>query len=107
MGEIQQITDSDFDDTVINSKTPVLVDFWAPWCSPCRAISPVLEEIAGEWADKLTLVKVNVDDNQATAQRFDILSIPTLLLFKGGEVKKKIIGGLPKERLLEEIQPHL
>jgi thioredoxin 1 len=82
------------------------VDFWAPWCGPCRVIAPSLEEIAGERED-LRIVKLNVDDNQVTAARYDVMSIPTLILFKNGEPAHKIIGALPKSRLVQELEPNL
>jgi thioredoxin 1 len=91
---------------VIESGTPVLVDFWAPWCGPCRMVSPVLEEIAGE-RDDLRIVKLNVDDNQQTAAAFEVLSIPTMILFRNGQVAKKVVGAYPKKKLEAELEPAL
>ena len=106
MGDhIVDLTAATFETLVLRGAGPVLVDFWAPWCGPCRTMGPVLEEIAAEYAVGLTVAKVNVDDQQALATRYEILSIPTLLLFKGGEVQKKLIGALPKKRLVEELEP--
>jgi thioredoxin 1 len=102
---LMQVTDANFEESVIKSDKPVLLDFWAPWCGPCRMMEPVLEEAAGEWAGKVSIGKVNVDENPATATRFDILSIPTLLVFSGGEVVKKLVGAMPKKRLAEELAP--
>ena len=105
MGEqIVDLTAATFETLVLHGAGPVLVDFWAPWCGPCRTMGPVLEEIAAEQAN-LTVAKVNVDDQQALATRYEILSIPTLLLFKDGEIQKKLIGALPKKRLVEELEP--
>ena len=84
----------------------MLVDFWAPWCGPCRVVAPVLEEIAGERED-LRIVKLNVDENQQTAAKYEVLSIPTMILFKNGEVAKKVIGAYPKKRLEAELEPAL
>ena len=103
MGDIVQITDADFADGVLGSDTPVLVDFWAPWCGPCRMMEPVLHEIAAEHGEKITIAKLNVDENPETAQRYDILSIPTLLVFDKGEMVKKLVGAMPKKRLLDEL----
>ncbi|GAC1324910.1 MAG: thioredoxin [Thermoleophilaceae bacterium] len=105
-GSIKDITDTNFQAEVLEADKPVLVDFWAPWCGPCRVIAPSLEEIAEE-NDDLRIVKLNVDENQATAARFDVMSIPTLIVFKNGEVAKKIVGALPKSRLVQEIEPTL
>src|SRR5829696_1738475 len=106
MADIKHVTDGDFQAEVLESDQPVLVDFWAPWCGPCRVVAPVLEEIAGE-RDDLRIVKLNVDDNQQTAAAFDVLSIPTLILFKNGQVAKKVIGAYPKKRLEAELEPAL
>jgi thioredoxin 1 len=105
-GAITEVTDANFQAEVLESDQPVLVDFWAPWCGPCRVIAPHLEEIASE-RDDLRIVKLNTDENQETAARFDVLSIPTLILFRNGEVAHKIIGALPKRRLVSEIEPAL
>ena len=105
-GTLQDVSDANFQAEVIESETPVLVDFWAPWCGPCRVVAPVLEEIAGERED-LRIVKLNVDDNQQTAAAFDVLSIPTMILFKNGQVAKKIVGAYPKRKLEAELEPVL
>ena len=107
MGAITDVTDSNFQAEVLESDTPVLVDFWAPWCGPCRIVHPVLEQIAEERGDALRIVKVNVDENQQTAMTYEILSIPTLILFKGGQVEKKVIGAYPKQKLEAELEPAL
>ena len=104
---ITDVTDNNFQAEVIESDKPVLVDFWAPWCGPCRVIAPSLEEIADEQADALRIVKLNVDENQQTAARYGVMSIPTLLVFKNGEVAKTIVGALPKKRLVQELEPAL
>ena len=105
-GAITDVTDANFQAEVLESDTAVLVDFWAPWCGPCRVIAPSLEEINAE-RDDLRIVKLNVDDNQQTAARYNVLSIPTLILFRNGEVAHQIIGALPKKRLEQEIEPAL
>jgi thioredoxin 1 len=104
-GQISDVTDSNFQSEVLESETPVLVDFWAPWCGPCRVIAPTLEELAEERGGELRVVKLNVDENQMTSAQYDVLSIPTLIVFRNGEVAKKIIGALPKKRLVEELEP--
>jgi len=101
------VTDSTFDEEVTHSETPVLVDFWAEWCGPCRMIAPILDEIATEKQGDLRVVKLNVDDNVNTARRFEVMSIPTLILFKDGEVKARIVGAKGKAALLTDIEPHL
>jgi thioredoxin 1 len=105
-GNLSEVTDANFDAEVLESSTPVLVDFWAPWCGPCRVVGPVLEEIAGE-RDDLRVVKLNIDDNQQTAARFQVLSIPTMILFKAGAPVKTVIGAYPKQRLQAELEPAL
>jgi thioredoxin 1 len=103
---IHEVNDTNFQAEVLESDTPVLVDFWAPWCGPCRVVAPVLEEIAGE-RDDLRIVKLNVDDNQQTAAQFGILAIPTMVLFRDGAEAKRIQGAMPKKRLEAELQPAL
>jgi thioredoxin 1 len=105
-GTLIEVTDATFQAEVIESETPVLVDFWAPWCGPCRVVGPILEEIAQERGD-LRVVKLNVDENQQTAANYQVLSIPTMILFKNGEVAKKVIGAYPKKRLESELEPAL
>ena len=104
---IVTLTDATFDEEVKASDVPVLVDFWAEWCGPCKMFSPVLEEIAMEQAGKLRVGKVNVDDNLGVASRFEVQSIPTLILFKDGEPQVRVIGAKPKGRLVEEISAYL
>ena len=105
-GAIIEVTDANFQAEVLESETAVLVDFWAPWCGPCRVIAPSLEEINAE-RDDLRVVKLNVDENQQTAARYDVMSIPTLIVFKNGEPANRIIGALPKKRLVQELEPVL
>ena len=105
-GSIIDVTEATFDVEVLESETPVVVDFWAPWCGPCRVVSPILEELHNERED-LRVVKVNVDENQAIAARYEILSIPTMILFKNGQIAQKVIGALPKARLVAEFEPAL
>ena len=103
---ISDITDTNFQAEVLESDTPVLVDFWAPWCGPCRIIAPSLEEINDE-NDNLRVVKLNVDENQQTAAQYNVMSIPTLIVFKNGQPAKTIIGAMPKKRLEQELEPAL
>jgi thioredoxin 1 len=105
-GQIIDVTDTNFDAEVLESETPVIVDFWAPWCGPCRVVAPILEQMNAERED-IRVVKLNVDENQNTAMRYEILSIPTLILFKNGQASKKVIGALPKARLEAELEPAL
>jgi len=106
-GTINEVTDNNFQAEVIESDTPVLVDFWAPWCGPCRMVAPVLEEIAQEKGDALKIVKLNTDENQQTAIAYEVLSIPTLILFKNGQIAKKVVGAYPKRKLEAELEPAL
>src|SRR4051794_40118463 len=101
------VSDSSFQSEVVSSDTPVLVDFWAEWCGPCKMIAPVLENMAEEYADTLRIAKLDVDNNPRTSMTYNVMSIPTLLLFKDGQVVEKLIGYMPKERLLSRIKPHL
>ena len=103
MAQLSEVTDSNFQAEVIESETPTLVDFWAPWCGPCRVVGPVLEELAEE-RDDLKIVKLNVDDNQQTAAQYQVLSIPTMILFRDGQEAKKLIGALPKKKIIEQLE---
>jgi thioredoxin 1 len=104
---LSEVTDSNFQAEVLESDKPVLVDFWAPWCGPCRVVGPVLEEIAAERPDDLRIVKLNTDENQQTAAQFQVLSIPTMILFKGGQPVKTVIGAYPKQKIEKELEPAL
>ena len=102
-----QLTDSDFEEKVLKSAEPVLVDYWAEWCGPCKMIAPVLEEIAAEYAGKLTVAKLNIDDNPTTPQRFGVRGIPTLMLFKNGEVEGTKVGAMSKSQLAAFLDTYL
>ena len=105
-GAVTEVSDANFQAEVIESGEPVLVDFWAPWCGPCRIVGPHLEELAGE-RDDVRVVKLNVDDNPQTAASYNVMSIPTILLFKNGDVAHQIVGAMPKNRIVTEIEPAL
>ena len=105
-GNLTEVTDTNFQAEVIESSEAVLVDFWAPWCGPCRIVAPHLEELDAE-RDDIRVVKLNVDDNPQTAATYNVMSIPTLLLFKHGQVAHQIVGALPKNRLVQELEPAL
>src|SRR5438034_9499063 len=107
MSSIGDVTDQDFQNKVLGSAAPVLVDFWAEWCVPCHMVSPVVEEIAQEKGSGLAVAKLNVDDNPETARQFGVMSIPTLILFKGGEEKARVVGARGKEAILREIDPQI
>ncbi|HEY2889995.1 MAG TPA: thioredoxin TrxA [Dongiaceae bacterium] len=104
MGSTTKITDQSFDTDVLKASTPVLVDFWAEWCGPCKVIAPALEEVAGSLAGRLTVAKMNIDENQQTPKKYGVRGIPTLMLFKDGQVAATKIGALPKNKLLEWVE---
>ena len=103
MAELPQITDATFEKEVLQSDLPVLVDFWAPWCGPCKMVAPILEELAGEYGGRLKVAKLNVDDNPGTAAKYGIFSIPSILLFKEGQVATQIVGAVPKKHFVEKL----
>jgi thioredoxin 1 len=105
MGNAIEVTDDTFESTIADNKL-VLVDFWAPWCGPCRMVAPVLDEIAGEHGDKVTIAKVNTDENQVVASKHGIMSIPTMMLFKDGEKIDQMVGALPKPQIMAKLEPH-
>ena len=107
MSKAQVVSDQNFETEVIKSDTPVLVDFWAAWCGPCRMVAPVLEEIANEQGEKMKIAKLDVDANPITAGRFGVRSIPTMILFKNGREAQRVVGYMPKEKLLQQISPHI
>jgi thioredoxin 1 len=107
MGAPVKVTDTTFEEVVVNSETPILVDFWAEWCGPCKMIAPVLEELAQEMDGQLLIGKLDVDHNPDTAMAFGVMSIPTLLLFKGGEPIDRIVGFQPKAQLKRRLETHL
>ena len=105
--KIANLTTDTFKPTITSATTPVLVDFWAPWCGPCKAIAPILEELATELAGKLTIVKVNIDDNEAVAVEFGVRAIPTMILFKGGQAAETLVGMMPKAAIKAKVASHL
>ncbi len=107
MGNAVAVTDQSFDQEVLQSPVPVLVDFWAAWCGPCKAIAPAVDQIAADYNGKLKVVKLDVDQNIGVSTRFEVLSIPTLLLFKNGQVVEKLVGAYPKAAMISRITPHL
>ena len=107
MSNAADVTAQDFDKEVLQSDVPVLVDFWAEWCGPCRMIAPSVDAIAGEYAGKLKVLKLNIDKEASTAAKYGVMSIPTLILFKKGQIVEQIVGAMPKQKLEEKITPHL
>lgn len=105
-GSLPEVTDANFQSEVVDQAGATLVDFWAPWCGPCRVLTPVLEEINGE-RDDLRVVSLNIDDNQQTAAQYEVMSIPTMILFKDGNMVGKMVGAMPKRKLLEQLEPVL
>ena len=107
MGAALHLTDKNFEEEVLKSSIPVLVDFWAEWCAPCRVLAPIVEELAGELQGKMKVAKLNVDEAQDLAGEYEVMSIPTILIFKNGEPVEQMVGVMPKAQLLAKIQPHL
>ncbi|MBS1252613.1 MAG: Thioredoxin 1 [Anaerolineales bacterium] len=101
------VTDESFDSDVLQSDTPVITDFWAEWCGPCKMIAPVLEDIAEEYEDQLTVAKLDVDSNPNTAMRYGVQSIPTLILFKNGQEAERLVGAMSKDRMMSQLEPHI
>lgn len=102
-GNLVELTDTNFEAEVLNSDLPVLVDFWAPWCGPCRMVGPSVEALAGEWVGKVKVGKLNVDESGLTAGKYGVRSIPTLMVFKAGEVAATVVGALPKDKIAEQV----
>lgn len=106
-GPTKTVTDASFSAEVLQADRPVVVDFWAEWCRPCKVVAPVLEEIAAEYGEKLTVAKLNIDENPAVTRQYQIMSIPTIAVFQGGSIVKSIIGAKPKAALLKDLSPYL
>ncbi len=106
-GNVLELTETSFDSSVLKSAKPVLVDFWAVWCGPCRQVAPIVESLANKWGDKVTVAKLNVDDVPQVAERYGIMSIPTLMLFKGGQVVERVVGVSPQTALERKFEPHI
>ncbi|WHN66681.1 thioredoxin [Cysteiniphilum sp. QT6929] len=107
MSQCVNITDSEFESAVVNSEQPVLVDFWAPWCGPCKMIAPILDQVAEHYGEKLKIVKINVDDNQDTPAKFGVRGIPTLMVFKDGENVETKVGAVQKSQLIQILDKHI
>jgi thioredoxin 1 len=107
MANLTTLTDATFDETIASSEVPVLVDFWAEWCGPCKMVAPVLEEIAGDHDGKITIAKLNVDDHPTIAQRYSVMSIPTMIVFRGGQEAKRLVGAKGKGQLLADLDEFL
>ena len=107
MGNVGEVTDQDFETLVLQSNRPVLVDFWAEWCVPCHMVSPVVEQIGEEEAERLAVAKLNVDENPETTRRYGVMSIPTLIVFKDGQEKARIVGARGKDAIMRQIEPHV
>jgi thioredoxin 1 len=107
MSKAQEVNDSNFNEEVLQSTSPVLVDFWAPWCAPCRTLAPIVDAVAAEYVGRVKIVKLNIDDNQSTAAKYGVMSIPTLMIFKNGKEAERSVGFLSQRNLSEKLKAHL